>query len=60
MIKKTQKFFSEVQIELKKVSWLTWDELKGSTFVVITLSLLIGVFLFLVDIVLSRIMNVLL
>jgi len=60
MIKKTQQFFSEVQIEMKKVSWPTWIELKGSTYVVIGLSLLIGVFLFFIDIILSRVMNVLL
>lgn len=60
MIKKTQKFFSEVQVEMKKVSWPTWIELKGSTYVVIGLSLLIGIFLFLIDILLSRAMNVLL
>ncbi|MCH7611868.1 MAG: preprotein translocase subunit SecE [Candidatus Marinimicrobia bacterium] len=60
MIKKTQKFFSEVQVEMKKVSWPTWVELKGSTYVVIGLSLLIGVFLFFIDILLSRAMNVLL
>ena len=60
MIKKTQQFFSDVQIEMGKVSWPTWDELKGSTYVVITVSLLIGVFLFFIDIILSRIMNVLL
>ncbi len=59
MIKKTQKFFSEVRVEMKKVSWPTWDELKGSTYVVIALSLLIGVFLFFIDIILSKILNVL-
>jgi preprotein translocase subunit SecE len=59
MIKKTQKFFSEVRVEMKKVSWPTWDELKGSTYVVIGLSLLIGVFLFFIDIILSKILNVL-
>ncbi len=60
MIKKTQKFFGEVRLELKKVSWPTWDELKGSTYVVIGLSLLIGVFLFFIDIILSRAMSVVL
>jgi len=60
MIKKTQQFFSDVQFEMGKVSWPTWDELKGSTYVVITVSLLIGVFLFFIDIILSRTMNALL
>jgi preprotein translocase subunit SecE len=60
MIKKTQRFFRDVQFEMGKVSWPTWDELKGSTYVVITVSLLIGVFLFFIDIILSRTMNALL
>ena len=60
MIKKMRQFFSDVQFEMGKVSWPTWEELKGSTYVVITVSLLIGVFLFFIDIILSRIMNVLL
>ncbi|MAO86948.1 MAG: preprotein translocase subunit SecE [Candidatus Marinimicrobia bacterium] len=60
MIKKTQQFFRDVQFEMGKVSWPTWDELKGSTYVVITVSLLIGVFLFFIDIILSRTMNALL
>jgi preprotein translocase subunit SecE len=41
-----------------KVSWPTWDELKGSTYVVISVALLIGVFLFFIDIILSRILKV--
>ncbi|HBN45141.1 MAG TPA: preprotein translocase subunit SecE [Candidatus Marinimicrobia bacterium] len=60
MIKKMRQFFSDVQFEMGKVSWPTWDELKGSTYVVISVSLLIGVFLFFIDIILSRIMNVIL
>ncbi|MDP7216947.1 MAG: preprotein translocase subunit SecE [Candidatus Marinimicrobia bacterium] len=55
-----RQFFSDVQFEMGKVSWPTWDELKGSTYVVISVSLLIGVFLFFIDIILSRIMNVIL
>ncbi len=58
MIKKTRQFFTDVQFEMGKVSWPTWDELKGSTYVVIAVSILIGVFLFIIDIILSRFMNV--
>ena len=49
-----------VQFEMKKVSWPTWDELRGSTMVVLGLSLILGIFLFVVDLVLSRIVNVVL
>jgi len=58
MIKKARQFFTDVQFEMGKVSWPTWDELKGSTYVVIAVSLLIGLFLFFIDIILSRVMNV--
>ena len=60
MIKKTKKFFEDVQFEMKKVSWPTFDELRGAVYVVLTLSLLVAVFLFIVDLVLNRIMSVLL
>ena len=46
---KIQKFFSDVKFEMKKVSWPTWDELKGSTFVVISFYNIVSVFLFFID-----------
>lgn len=49
-----------VRLEMKKVSWPTWDELRGSTAVVLGLSLILGIFLFLVDFILSRVVNVIL
>ena len=42
---KIKKFFSDVKIEMKKVSWPTWVELKGSTFVVISFAIIISIFL---------------
>ena len=60
MIKKIIKFFEEVQFEMKKVSWPTWDELKGSTYVVLSLSVLIALFLFIVDLALSRVISIIL
>jgi len=60
MFKKIKQFLDSVQFEMKKVSWPTWEELKGSTYVVLSLSLLIAVFLFVVDMVLTRILNILL
>ena len=35
--------------ELKKCTWPTWDELKGSTVVVMVAIVLLGLFTFLVD-----------
>ena len=60
MIQKTKKFLDDVQFEMKKVSWPTFDELRGAVYVVLTLSLLFAVFLFVVDLVLNRVLSILL
>ena len=57
---KIKKFFSEVKFEMKKVSWPTWTELKGSTFVVIYFSIIISLFLFFIDRILATMMQVIL
>ncbi|MDP6500688.1 MAG: preprotein translocase subunit SecE [Candidatus Marinimicrobia bacterium] len=57
---KIKKFFSDVRFEMKKVSWPNWDELKGSTFVVISFSILISVFLFFIDRILATVLQVIL
>lgn len=60
MIKKIRNFFQEVQFEMKKVSWPTWDELRGSTYVVLSFSVLIALFLFVVDLILNKILSIIL
>ena len=60
MIELIKDFMNGVQFEMKKVSWPTWDELRGSTMVVLGLSLILGIFLFVIDFFLSRIVNVVL
>tara|TARA_Y100000590_G_scaffold116857_1_gene133389 strand:+ start:387 stop:566 length:180 start_codon:yes stop_codon:yes gene_type:complete len=55
-----KKFFSDVKFEMKKVSWPKWDELKGSTFVVISFSILISIFLFFIDRILATVIQVVL
>ncbi|SVA90867.1 uncharacterized protein METZ01_LOCUS143721 [marine metagenome] len=45
---------------MKKVSWPNWDELKGSTFVVISFSIIVSVFLFIVDRILATVLQVVL
>ena len=57
MIKKLQQFLTDVQFEMNKVSWPNWDELRGSTYVVLSLSLIFTVFLFFVDFFLSKILS---
>ena len=51
-------FGSDVQYEMSKVSWPNWEDLKGSTYVVLVLSLIITSFLFVVDFFLSRAISV--
>ena len=60
MIEKIKKFFSDVRFEMSKVSWPTWVELKSSTYVVLTLSLILILFLFVVDFILAKILNIVL
>ena len=60
MIRKLKSFISDVDFEMKKVSWPTWDELRGSTYVVITLTIILGLYLFYADLLLSKILSVLL
>lgn len=60
MIKRIKEFLNGVVFEMKKVSWPTWEELKGSTLVVLILSLVLAVFLFVVDLVLSKLVNLIL
>ncbi|MBT3664545.1 preprotein translocase subunit SecE [bacterium] len=54
MIKKVQQFGVDVKYEMSKVSWPDWDSLRGSTYVVLVLSLILTVFLFIVDLFLSK------
>ncbi len=49
MIKKLKTFLDGVQQEFKKVSWPTYEELKGSTWVVLGMSAFIGMVLFILD-----------
>jgi len=60
MITKIRKFFEEVQFEMKKVTWPTWEELRGSTYVVLSFSVLIALFLFVVDLILNKILTIIL
>ncbi len=54
MIAKVQNFISEVMVEMKKVSWTTRRELLDATLIVIFSSLMLGVFVALVDFVFSK------
>ena len=49
MFEKISQYISGVQVELKKVSWLSKDEMMGSTVIVGIFSVLVSIFLFVVD-----------
>ena len=60
MVEKIKNFLGDVRSEMSKVSWPTWEELKSSTYVVLTLSLILILFLFMVDFILAKILKVVL
>ena len=49
MIQKISQYFNGIQIEMKKVTWLSKQEMMGSTVIVGVFSVLIAIFLFIVD-----------
>jgi preprotein translocase subunit SecE len=50
-------YWDETMEELKKCTWPTWDELRGSTIVVIVSVALLGGFTMLVDFVVANIVR---
>ena len=54
MIQKISQYFNGVQVELKKVTWLSKEEMLGSTVIVGIFSVMIAIFLFFVDFGLSE------
>ena len=57
MIEKAVKFLSEVKVEVKKVTWPSRKEALGGTAVVLIAVLLAAVYLGIVDMVLSKIVE---
>ena len=54
MIRKITDYMHGVQLEMKKVTWLSKEEMLGSTLIVGVFSILIAIFLFFVDFGLSE------
>ncbi len=54
-IKRLAAYVQETREELKKCSWPTWDELKGSTVVIVITIVLLGGFTVVVDLVFNYI-----
>ncbi|MFQ5677316.1 MAG: preprotein translocase subunit SecE [bacterium] len=57
LLSKPTKFITDVNHEMSKVSWPSYDELKESTVVVIILSLIFVVFIFLADRLLTELLK---
>jgi preprotein translocase subunit SecE len=54
MIAKVQNFIGEVVAEMKKVSWVTRQELLDSALIVVVSSVILGIFVAGIDFVLSK------
>ncbi|WP_298768523.1 preprotein translocase subunit SecE [uncultured Fibrobacter sp.] len=56
-MRKIQQYVRESIEELKKVTWPTWEELKGSTLVVMLFSVIMGLYIAGLDVGLSWIVD---
>ena len=49
MFQKIKQFFSEIRVEMRKVTWPTRDELKESTKIVIVATFVVTIFIGIID-----------
>lgn len=56
-MKRFQNYIRDVIAELRKVTWPTREELKGSTITVIVFSIICTLYVFTVDLVLGRLVS---
>ena len=54
MVQKISQYINGVQVEMKKVTWLSKEEMLGSTLIVGVFTVMIALFLFFVDFGLSE------
>lgn len=55
-IKRLAGYCQETWVELQKCTWPTWDELKGSTALIMIMIGLLGGFIVLIDVVLTQVL----
>jgi preprotein translocase subunit SecE len=60
MFKAVKDFLNQVYLEMNKVSWPTYSELRGSTYLIIIFSLIFVVFLFGIDWLVQKLVSALL
>jgi preprotein translocase subunit SecE len=56
-IEDTKKFLKEVKVEMSKVTWPTWIELRGSTVLVIIVSIFFAAYIGIWDIIITFIIG---
>lgn len=56
--KNIARFFKEIRLELKKVIWPSWEQLKSSTVTVLFACLIIGLIIWIADLGLTKLMAV--
>ncbi|MDG1089847.1 MAG: preprotein translocase subunit SecE [Candidatus Marinimicrobia bacterium] len=57
MLKAVKDFLNQVYLEMNKVSWPNYSELRGSTYLIIIFFLMFAVFLFGVDWVIQKLVR---
>lgn len=55
-IKRLAGYCQETWVELQKCTWPTWDELKGSTALIMIMIGLLGGFIVLIDVILTQVL----
>ena len=56
LLKKAKKAFNDIRLELKRVTWPTWKELISYTATVLVVCAVMGVLVYALDMLLSRIL----
>ena len=59
MFSKVKKFFIDAYQEMQKVAWPSKQELIGSTTVVVVMSVIVSIFIGVVDLILNKLVNLL-
>ncbi len=57
-IRGTREFLTDVQDEMRKVTWPDWPQLKNSTFVIIVFVIVLALVIFAMDFVVAGALNV--
>jgi len=56
LVKKLKKTFTDIRLELKRVTWPTWPELINYTVTVLAVCAVMGVLIYALDMILSRVL----